>query len=97
MVGEENIPKILKGYQESRSYCDNTLLRPYDPMYEVGTPIENWMSKQPAMKEAALRIGDGDSRYNLTLALGLSKRAINKLLKGTISVDAIVNNNKKTN
>ena len=79
MVVRGKFPKILKGYQESRSYCDNTLLRPYDPMYEVGTPSRTGMSKQPAMKEAALRIGDGDSRYNLTLALGLSKRAINKL------------------
>ena len=40
IVGEENVPKILKGWYEGRRGCGNNLLNATDPVWSVGTPFE---------------------------------------------------------
>ena len=40
LVGEENIPKILKYWTKDRRYNGNHLLNATDPVWDIGTPFE---------------------------------------------------------
>lgn len=40
IVGEENVPKILKGWTEDRRGYGNHLLDTTDPVWDIGTPFE---------------------------------------------------------